>query len=116
MKMINYTLPEFCFLDGNSPAGDTLLGRTVIQHIRTYSIIEAVALEEVFESNFTVATHEFNYLNNWGKTERFLFALHFTLADASNIPEIFALCQQWYCAYMTWEDQNIIIDQQSKLQ
>jgi hypothetical protein len=105
-----YTLPEFCFLDGNSPKGDTLDTRTVIQHIRSYTIMEAVALDEVILSEFTQPTFYFEYKNFAGVTEKHLLVLHFSLAEEEMLTEIFQKTSQWYCEYMNWEDKNIIND------
>jgi hypothetical protein len=111
MKMVNYTLPEFVFLDGNSHTGNTLDGRTVLQHIRTYTILEVIATDDMLETSIKTKTHAFDYKNNAGIVEKHMFALHFTLADDGDLPEIFALCEKWYCAYLHWEDRNIATDE-----
>ncbi|NJK95089.1 MAG: hypothetical protein HC905_09425 [Bacteroidales bacterium] len=115
MNKLNFTLPEFCFLDGNSHLGNTLEGRTVIQHIRSYTVIEAIALEDVKELHLNCQTFEFDYKNRFGTSEKHIFALHFTMDEKENIPEVFEKCRKWYCDYMTWEDSNIMEDSQSKL-
>jgi hypothetical protein len=108
-NLTNFSLPEFVFLDGNAPEGDTLHHRTVIQHIRTYSIIEAIATDEVgmLSLNDSVKTYEFIYINSFNITERHILALHFTLADEDQIPIIFEKTAKWYTNYLRWEDQNI---------
>ncbi len=110
----DYTLPEFCFLDANSHLGNLLEGRTVLQHIRSYTILEVVALSEVLISNFTMPTYEFEYKNFAGVIEKHLFVLHFSLAHEEPLPvndtltEIFEKCAKWYCNYLQWEDNNIL--------
>lgn len=116
MDFIDYSLPEWVFLDGNSHLGDTLKGRTVIQHVRSYTVMELIALEEVFESSIKGQTFEFTYLNNFGNKERFMLAVHFTLADADGLPDIFKRTAAWFSSYMDWEDRNIIIDERAKFQ
>lgn len=105
---LNFTLPEFCFLDGNSHEGNSLEERTVIQHIRTYTILEAICTDDVKELNLTGKTYPFKFKNRYGVTENHVFALHFTLDMEENLPAIFEKCKNWYCAYLVWEDGNII--------
>ena len=118
-QFINYALPEFCFLDGASHLGDLLEGRTVIQHIRSYSIIEVVCLDEITMSDFKTHQYRFTYTNSLGHKENYLFALHFSLAidtDEATISEetkvtitdIFEKAANWFKAYMDWEDENIL--------
>ena len=109
MKKEQYTLPEWVFLDGVSHQGDLLKGRTVIQHIRTYSIIECVCLDDMADYHFTGKTQEFSFVNQFGVKERHLLALHFTL-DEYHIDEIFEAAESWYCSYMKWEDKNIDVE------
>lgn len=60
-QLINFALPEFAFLDGNSHEGNTLEGRTVIQHIRSYTIMEALALDEVGQLALKDTTKTFEF-------------------------------------------------------
>jgi hypothetical protein len=108
-KMLNFALPEFVFLDGNAPEGDTLENRTVIQHIRSYTVMEALSLDEVGQLALkdTTKTFEFEYINSFQITERHILALHFTLSDEDQLPIIFEKTARWYCDYLRWEDQNI---------
>lgn len=109
------TLPEFVFLDGNSHEGDSLTGRTVLQHIRTYSIIEVFAAEEFKELHLNTETFEFTYKNKFGIAEKHIFALHFSLYETDDLPEIFEKCRAWYCNYLTWEDTGIIESEQANM-
>ncbi len=114
MKMINYTLPEFVFLDGHSHFGDALESRTVLMHVRSCTVLEVVAIDDVFTSNFNTSIHEFKYKNCKGFTENHLFALHFTMEEDDNLPTIFEKCEKWYNDYLKWEDENIVGDEKIK--
>ena len=108
MKHTDYTLPEFTFFEATSHLGNTLEGRDVLQHIRSYTILEVVALNTVEMMDFSKSkSHKFEYKNNFGAIEKHLFVLHFTLADENDLPEIFAKCEAFYKDYLTWEDKNI---------
>jgi hypothetical protein len=107
---INYTLPEFCFLDGNSHKGDSLENRTVIQHIRSYTILEAVALDEIDFFDFGKRkTYKFDYINRFGIVEKHIFVLHFSMTSEDDyiLIDIFKKCEEWYKKYLDWEDEGI---------
>ena len=108
--MTNYTLPEWVLLDGESHQGNLLEHRLFIQHVRSYTVIEVVALDEVAESDFKGQTYKFEYKNQFGLKEQFLFAVHFTLAGEHELPDIFKKAQKWYCDYLDWEDRGIVDD------
>ncbi len=108
MKHTDYTLPEFTFFEATSHLGNPLEGRDVLQHIRTYTILEIIALDTVMLMDFSKSkTHEFTYNNIYGAIEKHLFVLHFTLAEEDDLPEIFAKCEAFYKDYLSWEDKNI---------
>ena len=114
MRVTEYTLPEFVFLDGNSHLGDTLEGRTVIQHIRTNTVMEVIAQDDVIISDFSNSQcHHFDYLNYFGITEKHILVVHFTFA--TNLPEVFSKTVDWYTAYLHWEDRNIQTDSTSAM-
>lgn len=114
MQHINYALPEIVFLDGFSHEGDSLEGRTVIQHVRTYTIVEAIALDDMAAIDLPGSKHEFTYTNGSGITERHVLALHFSLAEEYLLPEIYDKITAWYCAYLRWEDKNINTDEKGR--
>jgi hypothetical protein len=119
-QLINYTLPEFGFIDSISHQGNLLEGRTVVQHIRSYTIVEVIAMDEVSLADFTTPTYAFMYNNPWGVTERHLLVLHFSLAWEAPMPvndtllEIFEKIATWYSNYLQWEDHNITTDEEGK--
>lgn len=116
MQKLNYTLPEFVFLDGNSHLGNTLEHRLVIQHIRSYTILEVIAETEVSKIKLEPEAQRFlfEYKNSLGVIEKHLFVVHFTLGSEFDLPEVLEKCRQWYCDYLTWEDKNIHHDTISK--
>lgn len=113
-KFIEYTLPEIAFIDANCHTGDPLDGRTVIQHIRTATILEAIDLSELAAHSFTQPTFKFEYLNRLGVFEQHVFVVHFSLMIEFGEPhdgamqEVFEKCREWYCDYLAWEDSNIL--------
>src|SRR4051812_21689628 len=118
-KLIDYTLPEFVFLDANCHTGNALDGRTVMQHVRSATILEVVALDELLAHSFTQPTYEFEYENKVGIIERHMFVVHFSLMvelgepDEGGMHQVFQTCEKWYCDYLAWEDGNIDKDDKS---
>jgi len=113
MKLNDYKLPEYVFLDGNSHEGNVFEGRTVIQHIRSYTIFEVVALDDLSEYNFQTESFEFEYINFAGVTEKHLLVLHFSLSHepgSEELQDLFEKTAKWYIDYLKWEDINIIED------
>lgn len=114
IKLTNYELPEFAFLEATSHLGTPLEGRDVLHHIRSYTLLEVIALNDVLAMDFgDNKTHDFVYKNSLGIEEKFMFVVHFSLAEEFQLPEIFERCEEFYKAYLAWEDNNIIIDEQS---
>jgi hypothetical protein len=114
MKKIEFSLPEFVFLDGNSHQGNTLEGRTIIQHVRSYTVLEAFMPNEFKRLHLDCPVHEFSYTNAFGIIELHVLALHFTMASESELPEIFVKSAAWYAQYLAWEDKNLQHDEISK--
>lgn len=118
--MIDYTLPEFVFLDGNSHEGDSLADRTVIQHTHTCTIMEVVALDEIKASSFHKPTFRFEYRDDSGVVERHMLVLHFSMIHDSNVPPsdalltVFRMASDWYCDYLKWEDRDIDTSEKAK--
>lgn len=116
MNVSNLTLPEFVFLDANCHQGNLLEGRTVVEHIRSHTVMEVFAEEDFLVLHLTAPTHEFTYTNHYGITEKHILALHYSLAHEFPMPvndtlqEIFEKTAAWYREYLTWEDSNIKTD------
>lgn len=108
-QIIDFTLPEWVFLDGTSHTGNGLAGRTVIQHIRTHTIIEAVCLDEFDVTHFDGLQLRFKHMGLNDVEENHLLGLHFSrLEDEDEIMEVLEKARDWYIDYMNWEDINII--------
>jgi hypothetical protein len=109
MKKINYTLPEFCLLDAISHMGDELKDRTVMVHLRSFTIMEVVFLDEIEDYNFDCKTYKFNYVDKYGVEEHYMLALHFSLAGEEDyiLNDIFEKSAKWYVEVIKWEDKGI---------
>lgn len=114
-KQTNLTLPEWAFLDGTSHLGNTLEGRNVLQHIRSYTMIEVLALQDLeFKINPEFKTREFVFKNSFGVIEQHLFIVHFSLAADFELPGILDKAVKFYTDYLMWEDRNIMDEHKSK--
>ncbi|MFT3754179.1 MAG: hypothetical protein QM800_15335 [Paludibacter sp.] len=114
-KELNLTLPEWVFLDGNTPAGDSLEGRTVLQHIQSFTILEMIALDDdAMVLNPMVKVKEFSYSNIFGEDERHLVLVHFSLIDDSELDGILDKAIEFYKLFMDWQDNSLIIEETSK--
>lgn len=108
-KQNNITLPEWAFLDGASHLGNTLEGRDILQHIRTYTMMEIFSTDEMqVQLNSKVKTRMFTYKNSFGVEEKHLIAVHFSLAEFTELDEIIDQAIEFYKEYSDWEDGNII--------
>lgn len=109
-QFLNLALPEFVFLDGNSPKGDTLQNRTVIQHIRSNTMLEVFNEDQfpILSLKEEIVKKEFNYLNQFNIEEKHLIAVHFSFAEEDELEEVLNKTINWYCEYLAWEDGNII--------
>ena len=114
-EVLNFTLPEWVFLDGNSHLGNTLEGRDLLQHIPSFTILELFLLnEDTIEIDLTVKTKEFTYKNIFGEIERHLIAVHFSMATDTEIEEILDNAVDFYKHFMDWEDSSLVIEETSK--
>jgi hypothetical protein len=120
MRIKEYILPEWAFLDAHSHMGDPLGDRTVILHVRSATLIEIFDKEERVNLNPGVIRHEFRY-NGIAGVEDQIAVMHYSAtideeADKDSIIEnILKPCADFYCQYSAWEDGNIIAEDKSKL-
>lgn len=115
MKQTNLSLPEWAFLDATSHLGNTLEGRTILQHIRSYTMLEIFPADVMnIYLNADVKQCIFNYTNIAGKLEKHIIAVHFSLAEYAELDEIIEKAIDFYCKYCNWEDSNIINEETSK--
>lgn len=113
MNLLDFTLPEIVFLEPSEHLENEMGGRTVIQHTGSHTIMEVIATDEVEGLDFKAETktYEFEYLNLYGVVENHIFAVHFTLNEG-DLTEVFKQCAEWYRAYLSWEDRNILEDEE----
>lgn len=108
MEAINLSLPEFAFLDGNFPNGNTLENRTVILHVRSATVLEFFHDVVLLKEN--IINKEFEYKNMHNIIETITCAVHFSpLVDDKEIitNDIINPAIKWYKEYLTWEDKGI---------
>jgi len=84
-----------------------LKNRTVIQHIRSYTVIEAIALDDLSISDMKAKPYPFTFENSFGIVEKHALFVHFSLAELSELDAIVEKAIAWYCEYLKWEDENI---------
>lgn len=110
-KLIDYALPEFVFLDGNAPDGDTLEDRTVVLHTRTASVFEIIHIDNIVVSKmkFDVKQWDTQYINSLtAYIEDIKILLHYSFADDDQLEAVIPKLKEWYFAYLLWEDNNIL--------
>ena len=112
----NLNLPEWAFLEATSHLGNTLEGRDILQHIRSYTMLE-IFPTDVMEVHLgkDVKVRSFTYTNIAGQEEKHLMAVHFSLAEFAELDEILEKAVKFYCDYLTWEDKNIENELNSKI-
>jgi len=112
MKIKEYNLPEWAFLDAHSHLGDELEGRVVIIHIPSATVLEIFPLGMINISPDAV-THTFDYIDVLGIKETHIIVLHHSATlktDIASIKEyIFIPAENWYKNYLDWEDKNIVL-------
>ena len=115
-QQTNLTLPEWAFLEGNSHLGNTLEGRDILQHIRSYTILEIFPADVMdIHLGKDVKVRSFTYTNIAGQEEKHLIAVHFSLAEYGELDDILNKSVKFYCDYLTWEDRNIVTEINSKV-
>lgn len=108
MKKTNLTLPEWAFLDCQSHLGNLLDGRDVLQHVRSYTMLEVFASDEMeVKLKDGVKTKSFIYKNRYGIVENHLLVVHFSLAEYGELDDILDKAVDFYSKYLDWEDRNI---------
>jgi SRSO17 transposase len=114
-KEINLTLPEWVFLDGNSHLGDTLENRVILQHVKSFTIIELyILMENAYKINPALKTKKFTYKNIADEKEKHLLVVLFSLAADYELDMIMENAIEFYKQFMDWEDASLIIEETSK--
>ena len=112
---IDFSLPEWAFLDGNSHLGDTLEDRVLLQHNPSFTIMEIFILgENHVELDSSVKSKEFTYLNVFGDVESHLIAVHFSLDADFELDRLLDEAIEFYKLFMDWEDTSLVIEETSK--
>lgn len=112
----NLTLPEWAFLEATSHLGNTLEGRDILLHIRTHTMLEVFATDELeLHINPEVRTRKFTYKNSFGVVENYCFVIHYSVAEFANLDEVLDKAVKFYCDYLAWEDKNIFTSDNSKI-
>jgi hypothetical protein len=111
MSSRKITLPEFAFIEGSKHEEPNILeGRTVFQHIRSYTIFELFDISDAIALNPEVQTYKFEHINIFATSETLILTVHFTFAEPEDMPAIFEKAANWYRDYCNWEDRNIAED------
>jgi hypothetical protein len=108
-KQINYTLPEFVFLDGQSHLGDTLEDRTVVLHVMSATLFEIIHMNNILISEFKARSWDIQFINPLiAGIEDIKVLLHYTSVEDEQLEKIVAKLKNWYFDYLLWEDKNIL--------
>ncbi|HLP03862.1 MAG TPA: hypothetical protein VK152_00395 [Paludibacter sp.] len=114
-KQTNLTLPEWAFLDGTSQLGNTLEGRDVLLHVRTNTVIEIFATNEMQVKLRPGTTQkQYEYKDVFGINEHFTLAVHFSAVEFGALDEVLDKAWEFFTGYMDWEDKNIMDEENSK--
>ena len=115
MKKQQLDLPEWAFLEATSHLGNLLKDRDILQHIRSYTMLEVFAIDELkLQLNPDVKTRKFSYKNRFGIEENHIFVIHFSLAEFAELEDILDKAVKFYCNYLDWEDKTIVDESTSK--
>lgn len=110
-RLIDLNLPEWAWLSGGDHEinGDPIKGRNIVLHVRSASVIEFFERDNFVPASDEICTYNFDYNNDVGLTEYFIAAMHYsaTVDDIEAKNDILRAASEWYCNYLTWEDNNI---------
>lgn len=107
MKLEEFILPKFAFIDGHSHLGNSLEGRDLIIHFPSLTVIEALAMDDLFMANIEVLNKNYEYVNFAGIVENHRLAVHKSTFPNAKQKAILDLAWDWYSSYLNWEDDNI---------
>lgn len=104
MQLIEYNLPEWCFLDGYTHQGDKLKGREVILHTPSMSILEVICLDDKdFFLNEGVPFKDFSHNN-----ENFKIVVYKSLLEDVN--QLMDEAINWYKKEVNSMNKQILND------
>ena len=104
MQLIEYNLPEWCYMDGYTHQGDKLKGREVILHIPSMSILEVICLDdkELFIDE-GIPSKNFSYNN-----ENFKIVVYKSLLY--NADQLINEAIDWYKKEVNFMNKQILND------
>lgn len=104
MELIEYNLPEWCYLDGYTHQGDKLKGREVILHTPSMSILEVICLDDKdFFINEGVPFKAFSY-----NSENFKIVVYKSLLEDVN--QLLDKAIDWYKKEADFMNKQILND------
>lgn len=107
-KNLNY--PEWAFLESSSHSDTITEGRNILWNGPTGAVIEVFGEDSETFIRSDLQTKQFVYTNSFGIEEIFNFVL-VNSPDIEDLDELFESAKKWYFAYLDWEDDNIITDE-----
>jgi len=99
-------IPEFVFLDGQTPNGDTLAGRRVILYTKQPLIFEAANLEEPPTPEEKKEVFNWTYHDPFGGIQYMVFIIH-REPKHIDIKPILKKAAIWYKNYLDWYNKQI---------
>lgn len=104
MKLIEYSLPEWCFLDGYSHQGDLLKRREVLLHTPSMSLLEVICLDDKeFFLNEGVPFKDFSCNN-----EKFKIVVY--KSELEDVDQLIDKAIDWYKREVNFINKQIISD------
>jgi len=112
----NLTLPEWAWLEASDHTGNALEGRDVLLHVRTHTILEFFSQNELqMQLKPEVKQKQFFYKNKFGVIENYKLAVHYSLVEFTDQDEVIEKAIQYFKAWMTWMDESIELEDNSKI-
>lgn len=115
-RLIQLTQPEFMFAEGSGHevGGDPTMGRNIILHTRSASVLEILAKEDLYGIEPNVLKYEFTHFNEELLVdEDFVVLLHYCATMDKDLDGQFIIdnvmrpASKWFSDYCDWEDKNI---------
>ena len=113
---IDFKLPVWVFLNGNSHLGNSLKERNVLQNNDSFTILEFFLIidEYPIKLDSLVKSKKFNYTNILGEIETHLVAVHFSMVADYELNGILDQAIEFYKHFMDWEDTSLDIEEISQ--
>ena len=116
MEKTNLTLPEWAFLDADNHTGNALKGRDVLLHIRTFTMIEFLRIDDNMpQLNPRTKRMQLVYMNKYGLEENYIAAVHYSLLEFTDQVDVLDSAILFFKEWMTWMDKTIEVEDNSKI-